>query len=73
MMATRALKTPANAETDYEAWRPALIAFYRADSWFVSAEHLERGAQLSVQDKRLIEALAKTLPHAPRRKLAIAA
>jgi hypothetical protein len=69
-MATR-LK-PANAET-VEAWRPALIAFYRADAWFQSAENLERGYQLSAQDIRLIEALQKAFQRAPRATLKIAA
>jgi hypothetical protein len=42
---------------NYEAWRPALIAFYTADGWNISAEHLRLGAPMSVQDKRVIEAL----------------
>lgn len=42
---------------DYEAWRPALVAFYRADCWFQSAENLERGGQLSEDNKRHIRAL----------------
>jgi hypothetical protein len=59
---------------DYEAWRPALIAFYRADCWFQSAENLERpNHALSAQDKRLIEVLAATIPHAPREGLRKAA
>lgn len=59
---------------NYEAWRPALIAFYKADRWFVSADHLERfNSPLSDQDKRLIEALAASFKLAPRDKLRIAA
>lgn len=50
---------------DYAAWRPALIAFYRADCWFMSAECLERGDNLSAQDKRLIEVLVAALDMAP--------
>jgi hypothetical protein len=42
---------------DYEAWRPALAAFYRADCWFQTAEHLERGGKLTPENKRHIRAL----------------
>jgi hypothetical protein len=58
---------------DYEAWRPCLIAFYRADCWFQSATNLERGCELSAQDKRLIEVLQKAFAEVPRAKLRIAA
>lgn len=51
---------------DYELWRPALIAFYKADRWFISAESLEKfNAPLSAQDKRLIDALAAAYRLAP--------
>jgi hypothetical protein len=42
---------------NYEDWRPALIAFYRADCWFQSADNLERGEPLSEDNKRHIRAL----------------
>lgn len=42
---------------DYEAWRAALAAFYRADACFQSAENIERGMPLDVGDKRVIRAL----------------
>jgi hypothetical protein len=50
---------------DYEAWRPALIAFYRADCWFQSAENVERGGPLTAEDKRLIAVLRAVVPLAP--------
>jgi hypothetical protein len=44
---------------DYEAWRPALIAFFRADSpWMAQKrENLERGDPLTNEDRRTIDAL----------------
>lgn len=50
---------------DYEAWRPALIAFYKADGWFQSAENLERGSPLNNADRRLIDALIIAGERAP--------
>jgi hypothetical protein len=46
------------ANDDLESWRPALIAFYRSECWFQSADNLERlGFPLSVEDRRTIRAL----------------
>lgn len=43
---------------DLEAWRPALIAFYRAECSFQRAENLERGwFGLDATDRRIINAL----------------
>lgn len=42
---------------DYDAWRPALAAFYRADCWFMTADLLDRGEPLTVENKRHIHAL----------------
>lgn len=43
---------------DYEAWRPALIAFYRAQGpWFMTIEQLERGSPLSADNKHDIDGL----------------
>lgn len=65
-MATKpSQEKPLKVVGDYEAWRPALIAFYKADCWFQSAENLERGCDLSAQDKRLIEALMIAGERAP--------
>ena len=59
---------------NYELWRPALIAFYKADRWFISAESLEKfNAPLSDQDKRLIEALAASFKLAPSEQMRRAA
>jgi hypothetical protein len=55
---------------DYEAWRPALIAFYRADGWFQSAENLERGCELTPECERTIRSLAAAYQATPQRKLA---
>jgi hypothetical protein len=43
--------------TDYESWRPALAAFYRAEAMFQSAENVSRGDPLTISDKRTIDAL----------------
>lgn len=45
---------------DYEAWRPALIAFIERESpWMVQTlESLRRGDRLTAENKRQIEALA---------------
>jgi hypothetical protein len=43
---------------DYEGWRSALVAFYRAEAWFQSAENVANGFPLTVEDKRTIDALA---------------
>lgn len=43
---------------DYEAWRPALAAFYRAETWFQSAENVGKFKMpLTEGDKRTIDAL----------------
>jgi hypothetical protein len=55
---------------DYEAWRPALVAFYRADGWFQSAENAERGSQLTNEDRRIIDALIVAGERAPKLKRA---
>ena len=60
-------------ELDYEAWRPALIAFYRADCWFQTADNLEHGYELTVENKSHARALAAALAHAPREELRRAA
>lgn len=45
---------------NYEAWREALIAFYRAESpWMTGKrDHLKQGGELTDTDKRIIEGLA---------------
>lgn len=43
---------------DAEEWRPALAAFYRAEVWLQSAENVERGFPLTIDDRRTIKALA---------------
>jgi len=45
--------------TDYEAWRPALIAFYRHESpWMVQKlANLENGYPLSIDDRHVIDGL----------------
>lgn len=44
---------------DYEAWRPALIAFYRAESpWMTQKlENLRRGDPLTTDDCHVIDGL----------------
>lgn len=42
---------------DYEAWRPALVAFYKADCCFQSAMNVKNGMPLTIGDKRVIDAL----------------
>lgn len=51
--------------TDYEAWRPALAAFYRSECCFQSAENVARGDPLTISDKRMIEALTAAHERAP--------
>lgn len=47
---------------DYEAWRPALVAFYRAECSFQSAENVGKFRfPLTNSDKRMIDALAAAL------------
>jgi hypothetical protein len=45
--------------TDYEAWRPALIAFYRHESPWMrqKLENLERGDPLTTDDRHVIDGL----------------
>jgi gluconate kinase len=45
---------------NYEAWRPALIAFYESDSPWMrqKLENLRRGDPLTDEDKRTIDGLA---------------
>lgn len=48
--------------TDYEAWRPALIAFYRAQGpWYMTIEELERGSPLTTDNKHDIDGLVAAL------------
>jgi hypothetical protein len=44
---------------DYEAWRPALIAFYRHESpWMTQKlENLRRGDPLTTDDRHVIDGL----------------
>ena len=44
---------------DYEAWRPALLAFYWHESPWMrqKLENLERNEPLSADDKRVIDGL----------------
>lgn len=58
---------------DHEAWRPALIAFYKADCWFQSAENLERGYDFCPQDHSVIRALQAAFAVAPREEMRRAA
>jgi hypothetical protein len=51
--------------TDYEAWRPALAAFYKADCCFQSAENVSRGYPLTLADKRIIDGLILAVERAP--------
>jgi hypothetical protein len=45
-------------DRDYEAWRPALIAFYRAQGpWFQSVRNLEAGWPLTSENKHDIDGL----------------
>ena len=50
----------ASKAIDYEAWRSALIAFYRAESpWMTQkVENLERGYPLTTSDRHTIDGLA---------------
>lgn len=52
---------------NYEAWRPALIAFYRVDSpWMTQKrENLNRGDPLTNEDRRIIDALIVAGERAP--------
>jgi hypothetical protein len=57
--------------TDYEAWRPALIAFYRAQGpWFMTIEQLERGAPLTTDNKHDIDGLVAAMTLIPMRQAA---
>jgi hypothetical protein len=55
---------------DYEAWRSALAAFYRAEAFPQSAENVERGDRLTNADRRTIEALIIAGERSPVRKAA---
>jgi hypothetical protein len=51
---------------ELEAWRDALIAFYKADCCFQSAENLEVFKQpFTVADKRIIECLKAAVEWMP--------
>lgn len=65
-MATRALKTVEQELDAMDAWRPALLAFYKADCWFQSTWNLERGLPLTAQDRRLIGVLMKVGERMPK-------
>ena len=49
---------------NYEQWREALVAFYRAEVMFQSAENVRRGDPLTASDKRTIDALAAAFKRA---------
>lgn len=54
------------ATVDYEAWRPALAAFYRKDGCAQSAENVSKFQfPLGVADCRVIDALAEAFQRAP--------
>jgi hypothetical protein len=55
--------------TDYEAWRPALIAFYERECPWASMtlENLRRGEPLTNENRRTIEALIVAGERAPER------
>jgi hypothetical protein len=59
-MATLALKT---VEQGFEAWRPALIAFYRQESPWMSQklENLQRGDPFTDYDIHAIKGLQAAL------------
>jgi hypothetical protein len=52
-------------QLDYEAWRPALIAFYERDELRQKALNLKNGVPLDYLDRRTIEALRAALDAAP--------
>jgi hypothetical protein len=52
---------------DYESWRPALAAFYRAEAFYQSAENVERGDPLTNSDRRTIDALIIAGERAPQK------
>lgn len=56
--------------TNYEAWRPALIAFYKAEAMFQSAENVKRGEPLTNGDRRMIETLIVAGGRMPKAKAA---
>jgi hypothetical protein len=66
-MATRALKTVEKALDGYEAWRPALIAFYERDELKQKALNLKNGASLDYLDRRCIEAMMAAAERMPRK------
>jgi hypothetical protein len=49
---------------DYEAWRPALVAYYTGKGLHFTAQ-CSRDGELDAEDHRTIQALALALPHAP--------
>lgn len=55
---------------DYEAWRPALIAFYERDELRQKAANLKNGDALDYLDRRAIEALAAAAELLPMRAAA---
>jgi hypothetical protein len=59
--------TEALMQPNYEAWRQALAAFYRADCCFQSAENVARGSPLTNADRRIIEGLILAGERAPRK------
>jgi hypothetical protein len=50
----------------YEAWRPALAAYYKARCMWMSSELLATGIPLTVCDRGEINALRKAFEVAPR-------
>ncbi len=61
---------PAGECHGYEAWRPALIAFYERDCLAQKAENLRRGCPLDYLDERAIDALKAAAELIPERKAA---
>jgi hypothetical protein len=53
-----------------EAWRQSLIAFYREEGSFQSAENVARGDALSIADKRVIRSIQAANEKAPERQAA---
>jgi hypothetical protein len=62
----RTVEDELEAMDSYEAWRPALVAFYLNDGpWFQTVENVRRGDPLTRTDRRIINALQAALRVAP--------
>jgi hypothetical protein len=58
-------------DREYEKWRPALIAFYRAQGpWFGTIRHLEMGGALTPDNKHDIDGLAAAFAVVPMKAAA---